>query len=253
MGAELSCDSRPSAPEPVILQIYDVSGNPAVQRVNKLFRAVGTGAFHAGVEVYGREWSFGFTEEGAGVFCCPPRGCGAHAYREALAMGFTNLTEEEVDELIEQLKEEWPGMDYDLLHRNCCHFSSTLCQRLGVGPVPPWVTNLAAAGATLNKGIKQAAERAQAAAIIARAKAGEIDAQYQIRGKVDARARDLLARAGQLDGRLGITRGVTAASRKLTREATGLLDAGKQARGAEPSDSYKFGDLTRGVLRKAGR
>merc|ERR1740121_67762 len=43
-------------------------------------------------------------------------------------------------------------MDYDLLHRNCCHFCEELCLRLGFGPLPPWVTKLAAAGASLAAG-----------------------------------------------------------------------------------------------------
>ena len=33
--------------------------------------------------------------------------------------------------------------------RNCCHFAEVFAQNLGVGPLPHWVLNLAAAGATL--------------------------------------------------------------------------------------------------------
>eukprot|EP00420_Gonyaulax_spinifera_P013226 CAMPEP_0197922980 /NCGR_PEP_ID=MMETSP1439-20131203/93188_1 /TAXON_ID=66791 /ORGANISM="Gonyaulax spinifera, Strain CCMP409" /LENGTH=46 /DNA_ID= /DNA_START= /DNA_END= /DNA_ORIENTATION= len=43
------------------------------------------------------------TSEGTGIFSCEPRGCTAHAYREALPMGETPLLESEVDDLIERL------------------------------------------------------------------------------------------------------------------------------------------------------
>ena len=38
----------------------------------EVLRVAGTGAFHAAVEVYRAEWSYGFTDEGTGVFCCEP-------------------------------------------------------------------------------------------------------------------------------------------------------------------------------------
>lgn len=51
----------------VLLHIYDVSGSSAMEQVNQLLRPAGTGLFHAGVEVFGAEWSFG----GA---CCEEEG-----------------------------------------------------------------------------------------------------------------------------------------------------------------------------------
>lgn len=97
------------------LRIYDVTGAEArvprfvclqvackkvVSGLNRLCRVIGTGAFHAGVEawhevpaavekpnkgvelaageqVYGLEWSFGFTDDGSGVFSCH-LGMGSH-------------------------------------------------------------------------------------------------------------------------------------------------------------------------------
>merc|ERR1719471_570998 len=44
---------------------------------------------------------------------------------------------------------EWMSEDYDILRRNCCHFSAELCKELGVGPLPSWLTSLAGAGAVL--------------------------------------------------------------------------------------------------------
>jgi len=122
-------------------------------------------------------------------------------------MGQTWLSEQEVSQLMAELEGEWPGKDYDLLHHNCCHFSSELCRRLGVGPVPQWVTNLAGAGADLEHSLVTAATTARStamsAAIIAAAKAGEIDEEYKIRGTVTAGTQDLLAQVGHVAEQAG--------------------------------------------------
>lgn len=163
----------------VILHIYDVSTDPNIAEVNKIMVAMGTGAFHGGVEVYRKEWSYGYSEKETGVFCCSPKGCTAHHYRESVPMGETKMTPAEVGKVLEKLMKEWKGPDYDLLRHNCVLFSDALCKELGVGSVPPWVTNLAGAGATLQDGAKQA----QGAAIIAAAKAGEINEKYKVTEK----------------------------------------------------------------------
>lgn len=147
--------SNEKASAPVTLHIYDLA--PSIVGVNAVLGAVGTGAFHAGVEVYGREWSFGCCGDGpygSGIFYVPPRGCDAHCYREAVEMGITELSKREVDALIDKLCKEWPGRDYDLLRHNCCHFSDALCIHLGVGPVPSWVTSLAGVGAMLRSAVR---------------------------------------------------------------------------------------------------
>lgn len=154
---------------PVLLHVYDVTGNSAVKSINSILSTIGTGAFHIGVEVYGREWSYGYDESGdTGVFCCQPRGCDAHSYVKVLEMGETNLQENEVRAVIERLAAEWQGQDYDILRCNCCHFSDELCRQLGVGPVPRWVTSLAGAGEALDDKLHRATVGAQAAADEAR-------------------------------------------------------------------------------------
>lgn len=186
-------------PTPVTLHIYDVSTDDLISKVNQYLAPVGTGAFHGAVEVYGLEWSYGYLERGTGVFYCTPMQCSAHRYRESVSMGKTSMSEEQVENLLRQLKNEWPGADYDLLRHNCCHFCDALCCRLGVGNIPTWVTNLAAAGATLQDGVYHAVSAGQAAAIIAAAKAGEIDARYNIQGIAQAKARDIIAAFNDLD------------------------------------------------------
>lgn len=138
----------------VTVHIYDVSHSKAVKTVNNALSKVGTGAFHAGVAVYGREWSFGCTENGGtGIGACQPGQCEAHSYIKALPMGDTALGPGDVLQLLNHLAEEWQGADYDLLRCNCCHFASEFCRQLGVDPLPGWVLNLAEAGAALDDGL----------------------------------------------------------------------------------------------------
>lgn len=150
-------EDEQSGPTPVTLHVYDLGTGGKIAGVNVLCRAIGTGAFHAGVEVYGKEWSFGGGSNGptgTGVFCCAPQGCEAHSYREGIFMGNTLMSRKEVDRAIKELANQWPGDGYDLLRHNCCHFSDTLCVRLGVGHVPSWVTSLAGVGAMLRSQAK---------------------------------------------------------------------------------------------------
>ncbi|CAE7513155.1 desi2 [Symbiodinium natans] len=118
---------------------HDVTGTAPVQVVNEVLRPLGTGAFHAAVEVHGREWSYGQTARGPGIFENQPAACGQHSYREAIHMGFTDFSPFEVQMILAEMAKRWRGRDYDVLSKNCCHFSDELCQLLGVGQLPSWV------------------------------------------------------------------------------------------------------------------
>lgn len=139
----------------VTLHVYDVTGLKAVCSVNKILRRLGTGLFHCGVEVHGREWSYSdinapiLAKGATGVFSCQPGACEGHGWRESIVMGRTPLNEYQVHLLVESLKARWPVADYHTLSRNCCHFSDEFCRSLGVGSIPPWIVSLAGIGSGL--------------------------------------------------------------------------------------------------------
>lgn len=142
--------------EPVILNIYDVTTVQTISAVNGALRLVGSGAYHGGVEIYGREWSFGgfppdydIPSDQTGVFDCVPRACEMHHFHEMVFMGRTQMSKNQVDALLEKLMRKWRGIDYDLLTHNCCNFSDAFCRELGVGPIPEWVLSAARTGAHL--------------------------------------------------------------------------------------------------------
>jgi len=142
---------------PVFLHIYDVSQEDSIHRLNKWLAHKNSplkfgGIFHAGVEVNGLEWSFGLSmsETMPGVSCCEPREHPAHRYRQSVRLQNTQLSLEDIAELISQLLEDYPGDDYDLLRRNCCHFADDFARRLGAGKLPRWVQRLAKLGARMD-------------------------------------------------------------------------------------------------------
>ncbi|KAK3037226.1 hypothetical protein RJ639_030119 [Escallonia herrerae] len=147
----------------VILHIYDVTNsgsdktNNTIVQINKIFKdGIGLGGiFHSAVQVpsspsisiYGDdEWSFGFCEEGTGVFSCPSRKNPMYTYREFIVLGTTNFSIFKVNQILRELSREWPGHSYDLLSKNCNHFCDEFCERLGVPKLPGWVNRFANAG-----------------------------------------------------------------------------------------------------------
>mmetsp|Transcript_31248 Transcript_31248/g.72875 ORF Transcript_31248/g.72875 Transcript_31248/m.72875 type:complete len:346 (+) Transcript_31248:60-1097(+) len=233
----------------VTLNIYDVGGAEAVQFINKVFRPVGTGAFHAGVEVFGKEWSFGATnDESSGIFCCNPRSCSAHSFRESIPMGEVQIGEGEVKKILSELEPSWKGRSYDLLRHNCCHFSDSFCRHLGVGSAPRWVLNLAGAGATLESTAKAIHTEAHKAAIVAAARADKIDKQFQVRETVVGSAHYNMRKVQELNAKLKISETVAMSADYNRRKVEEIVAAGKESRGSGASSSYKFGDFTRGLM-----
>jgi len=126
-------------PTPVILHISDAWKDEMMGKVNRAFsRIARVGAFHVSIEVYDREHAFGTQGVvSANVpFRRPPR------HVESVKLGVLQLSKKEVKAVLLQLKEEWPGTGYNVIHRNCCHFCEEVCRRFGVGPMPGRLTRL---------------------------------------------------------------------------------------------------------------
>ena len=155
--AAAQSNRRRGAGPTVYLNVYDLSNvggtdlTGTLASLNRtLMRSWDVGLFHAGVEVAGVEYSYGYCEEGTGVFACEPRdACGAK-FRQAIPMGRAPSDARIIERRLARLVATWPGDAYALLQRNCCHFCDALCRSLGVGPIPAWVNGLAASvrGAT---------------------------------------------------------------------------------------------------------
>jgi hypothetical protein len=134
---------------PVMLNVYDLT--ESFSTANKVMKWFGTGVYHCGVAIHGNEYSYGQTEdETSGVFEMEPENHPVHAFKQAVHMGDTCKTEEEVLAIVQELSQVWMGLDYHLLDHNCCDFSNELCKRLDVGQVPGWVKSAAGVGSSVN-------------------------------------------------------------------------------------------------------
>mmetsp|Transcript_96470 Transcript_96470/g.241941 ORF Transcript_96470/g.241941 Transcript_96470/m.241941 type:complete len:251 (+) Transcript_96470:58-810(+) len=151
--------SRTRHVERVLVHVYDL-GDSFLTRGLWNSVAKNYGAFHTGVEVYGREYLFGVAMSGedglpiqdatgiTGISWHTPRDNCDHSYRETLSMGFTTLSQDEVFALVEEMKFDWTSSSYNVLTRNCHDFTNEMCLRLGVAGLPAWVNSLAPTGAS---------------------------------------------------------------------------------------------------------
>lgn len=132
-------------PSTVLLHVYDL--NEGVKRYNEVLAfssdrmAVG-GAFHVGVEVFGSEWSYG----SYGVCGALPRAATGHVYQCSIHLGPTALALMDFASVLHELCDDWGAADYQVLGHNCCSFAAEMVERLGVGPMPPWVNRFARLG-----------------------------------------------------------------------------------------------------------
>jgi hypothetical protein len=130
------------------VSVYDLGSAALTRGYNSIAKEYG--AFHTGVEVYGREYWFGMSNNklSTGITWHAPKRNHDHTFRETLSMGFTKYTPEEVVNIIEEMMPEWMGRSYNVLSKNCHSFSDELCRRLGVARLPQWVNTLANTGAS---------------------------------------------------------------------------------------------------------
>mmetsp|Transcript_17740 Transcript_17740/g.26871 ORF Transcript_17740/g.26871 Transcript_17740/m.26871 type:complete len:575 (+) Transcript_17740:32-1756(+) len=180
----------------VRLHVYDLLSNDTIMQlpfgcdfpigkcfvtINDGLHAVGTGAYHCGIEVNGVEYAFGANETvgSTGVFTCVPRRAPGYEYRATIDFGsrvvrktqWVNVRRDPSDvnylskgdsyvyrqvesfligrQLMKEMAYEYRGTDYDLLRKNCCTFAYDACLRLGIDKeeIPTWFKNLSDTGA----------------------------------------------------------------------------------------------------------
>merc|ERR1711992_496503 len=103
MGNPSSIAEESAAGLQVHVHIYDVSQEEGIQKLNRVLAHKKSplklgGVFHAGVEVNGLEWSFGYQpqESRSGVACNASKTHPQHHFRQTVKMGLAEKTAEEV-------------------------------------------------------------------------------------------------------------------------------------------------------------
>eukprot|EP00927_Polykrikos_kofoidii_P009391 TRINITY_DN13916_c0_g1_i2.p1 TRINITY_DN13916_c0_g1~~TRINITY_DN13916_c0_g1_i2.p1 ORF type:complete len:281 (-),score=37.37 TRINITY_DN13916_c0_g1_i2:208-1050(-) len=131
----------------VLIHVYDLANSDAIRIMNNVLLTFWIGgAFHAGLEVYGQEWCYGYIPKkdndgvpGSGAFASTPRSNAEHGYRLTIYMGRTSLGIEKCAGILERLTKDWADTQFDTFHHNCLHFCNAVCIELGLGPIPAWL------------------------------------------------------------------------------------------------------------------
>lgn len=153
--------------------------------------------YHTGVEVLGAEYVFGGGDTTfSGVTLqrprIPPLGSGWTFY-QTVDIGPLQGSRDESLRAIAELRSDFPASSYDLVSRNCNHFSDALCQRLCGHGIPTWVNRLANLGGAVRGAVGAAPAQAEgrpraeggaggpaAAGLVARAAAADGDLSGEV-------------------------------------------------------------------------
>ena len=125
----------------VKLNVYDLD-SPG----NEFLSALGLGLYHTGVEVDGREYSYG---AGYGIGDARPRSAaqnpGVARFRGSYVMGQAESLRA-LGRAVDELRGRFPASAYDLVQRNCNHFTDALVFALCGRHTPGWVNRAATVG-----------------------------------------------------------------------------------------------------------
>ncbi|KAI0912543.1 PPPDE putative peptidase domain-containing protein [Ustulina deusta] len=133
----------------IVINVYDLL-SPG--RLSSVLWTFGTSLLHSGVVINGKEYAYGGHDRRGmtGVYWTqpktePPGG----TFRTEILQGFTFATQAEIDSIIHRASLEFDGSAYNILTRNCNHFTSYICQKLTGRPGPGWLNRAASIGVAL--------------------------------------------------------------------------------------------------------
>ncbi|KAI9886725.1 MAG: protein translocase subunit [Watsoniomyces obsoletus] len=133
----------PTQSTEILINVYDLI---PPGRLSSVLWTLGTSPLHSGVVIREREYAYGGHGHAgiSGVYWTPPRvEPPGGTFRAEIAHGYTTATDEELDAMIKEIAEQFLGPTYNLLHRNCNHFTDALCRRLTSRPAPGFLNRAA--------------------------------------------------------------------------------------------------------------
>ena len=108
----------------------------------ELLEPVGLGLHHSGLEVHGKEWTF----SSGGVFSHTPRQAPGVKFSHAIVIADIRMSSKKVEDIVRDLRSDYPGSSYNLLNKNCNIFANDLAVALTGKSVPGYVNRLARLG-----------------------------------------------------------------------------------------------------------
>lgn len=97
--------------------------------------------------VHGVEYAYGSHEySSTGIFESEPKRSDGFAFRKQILIGFTEKNRRGVRRVMEDLADDYKGISYNLITKNCNHFCNDACVRLTGNTIPRWINRLARIG-----------------------------------------------------------------------------------------------------------
>jgi hypothetical protein len=113
---------------------------------------VGVSLLHSGVVINGKEYAYGGHDRRGltGVYWTNPRTePPGGTFKCEILHGFTLRSQDEIQAFLKEASEAFLGTSYNLLNKNCNHFTQYLCEKLTGRPGPPWLNRAASIGVAL--------------------------------------------------------------------------------------------------------
>mmetsp|Transcript_45127 Transcript_45127/g.106306 ORF Transcript_45127/g.106306 Transcript_45127/m.106306 type:complete len:401 (-) Transcript_45127:37-1239(-) len=140
----------------VKVNVYDLvweSGDGKGKGKNAGLVDIGLGFFHSGLEIWGKEISFGHSKRyQSGVFAVKPKSAQEYMphtrFRTTVEIASVNISRQSVDQLLSRLAAKYTSNSYDVIRNNCNHFTEELCIALCAKSIPEWINRPAKMGAS---------------------------------------------------------------------------------------------------------
>ncbi|KFY05916.1 hypothetical protein V491_08954 [Pseudogymnoascus sp. VKM F-3775] len=133
----------------VMINVYDLL---PPGKFSTVLWAIGSSLLHSGIVINGKEYAYGGHDKRGmtGVYWTRPRSePPGGTFKCEVLQGFTLAPAEEIEAIIKAASEEFQGTSYNILTRNCNHFTSYLCEKLTGRPGPSWLNRAASIGIAL--------------------------------------------------------------------------------------------------------
>jgi len=132
-----------------LINVYDLL---PPGRLATILWTIGAGLLHSGVVINNKEYAYGGHDRRGltGVYytpakTVPPGG----TFKCEILHGFTVRPQSEIDAIIKEASEAFQGTSYNILTKNCNHFTQYLLDKLTGRPGPGWLNRAAGIGVAL--------------------------------------------------------------------------------------------------------
>ncbi|KIN01791.1 hypothetical protein OIDMADRAFT_122192 [Oidiodendron maius Zn] len=133
----------------IIINVYDLL---PPGKIASILWTVGVSLLHSGVVINGREYAYGGHDQRdvTGVYWTKPRTePPGGTFKCEILHGFTVRPQDDIDTILKEASEAFLGTSYNLLNKNCNHFTQYLCEKLTGRSGPGWLNRAASIGVAL--------------------------------------------------------------------------------------------------------